>query len=194
MAAENLHSYIQYESYDKAIERMKTPEQKYKLYRVIADYGLYGIEPNYTGDDLVDMALEFIIPLLTTSMKRKEAAANNGRFGGAPKGNTNAKKTTKNNQKTTQFNPKSTENNPATTKNKLNVNVNANSNANVNATVNDNANANVNVNVNDNSLINKKEIYKEKVEERNPYIDINTMSIIDFDRYDEWNREHGIEG
>jgi hypothetical protein len=49
---------------------------------------------------------------------------------------------------------------------------------NVDEHVNDNANDNVNVNV----------------KERNPYIDINTMSITDFDKYDEWNREHGIEG
>jgi hypothetical protein len=35
---------------------------------------------------------------------------------------------------------------------------------------------------------------KEYKKEPNPYVDINTMSIIDFDKYDEWNREHGIEG
>ena len=181
MESNNLQSYIQYESYDKAIERMKTPEQKYKMYRIIADYGLYGKEPEFTGDELVDMALEFVIPLLTSSMKKKEIARTNGSHGGAPKGNQNAKKQ-----------PKTTKNNQETTKNKLNVNDNANVNPNVNdnATVNANANANVNVNVNK-----KENIYtKEKAEERNPYIDINTMSITDFDKYDEWNRQHGIEG
>lgn len=139
----NLHSYVQYESYDKAIERMKTPEQKYKMYRIIADYGLYGKEPEFTGDDLVDMALEFVIPLLSSSIKRKEVAKNNGSFGGAPKGNQNAKKQ-----------PKTTKNNQETTKNKLNVNVNDNANVHVNDNAHVNANANVNVNDNVNVNIN----------------------------------------
>jgi len=141
MESNNLQSYIQYESYDRAIERMKTPEQKYKMYRIIADYGLYGKEPEFTGDELVDMALEFVIPLLTSSIKRKETARINGSFGGAPKGNQNAKKQ-----------PKTTKEQPKTTKNKLNVNVNANANKNINVNdnVNVNANDNVNVNVNDN--------------------------------------------
>ena len=170
-----MRSYVHYESYDKAIERMKTPEQKYKLYRIITDYGLYGKEPEYTGDDLVDMALEFIIPLITSANKRKEIAKNNGTYGGAPKGNQNAKKqpkTTKNNQETTK-------NNQETTKNKLNVNVNVNDNSNMNGNINGNENENVNVNV------------KEK-EELNPFFDINKCEITDWAEYDKWNREHGI--
>lgn len=43
------------------------------------------------------------------------------------------------------------------------------------------------------NIKNDKE-YKEYKKEPNPYVDINTMSITDFDKYDEWNREHGIEG
>lgn len=161
MAENNLQSYVHYESYDKAIERMKTPEQKYKLYRVIADYGLYGIEPSFTGDELVDMALEFIIPLITSSIKRKEIAQNNGKFGGAPKGNQNAKKQ-----------PKTTKNNRQTTKNKLNVNDNANDNANANANDNDNVNENVNVN---------KEIC--------PFVDEEGY-ITDWDKFQEWKSKH----
>ena len=161
----NLQSYIHYESYDKAIERMKTPEQKYKLYRVIADYGLYGIEPSFTGDDLVDMALEFIIPLITSSIKRKEIAQNNGKFGGAPKGNQNARKQ-----------PKTTKNNRQTTKNKLNVNDNVNANDTDNVNANDNANDNDNENVNIN-----KEIC--------PFVDENGI-ITDWDNFQEWKSKH----
>lgn len=164
MESNNLQSYIQYESYDKAIERMKTPEQKYKMYRIIADYGLYGKEPEFTGDDLVDMALEFVIPLLTSSIKRKEVARANGSFGGAPKGNQNAKKQ-----------PKTTQEQPKTTKNKLNVNANANANRNINVNANATVNANANVNANVNENINK-EINTDFTDEDDgciPYQDAN---------------------
>ena len=116
----------------------------------------------------------------------------NGCKGGAPKGNKNnstgknqfgGKRTTQGqpgvNHGLTEGQPKD---NPSSTQGQRNVNENANENANVSVNVdehvNDNANANVNENVN--------------VKERNPYIDINTMSITDFDKYDEWNRDHGI--
>ena len=91
-----------------------------------------------------------------------------------------------------QNNPKTTQKQPGvesglnlkTTQKQGNVTVNdtVTENATVNATDTANVTDTVNVNVN----------VKEK--ERNPYIDINTMSITDFDKYDEWNREHGIEG
>lgn len=159
-------SFVFYGSYDEAIRMLESPEQRDLLYRAIADFGLRGIYPEDTGDKLVDMALKFVRPLIDANLERKERARENGKYGGAPKGNQNARKTTENNPKQ-----------PKSTKNKLNVNVNAN--ANVNDTVTDNVNANVNDNVNVNIG-------------RNPYVDINTMTITDFDKYDEWNEAHGI--
>ena len=131
-------SFVFYGSYDEAIRMLETSEQRDMLYRAISDYGLRGIYPEDTGDKLVDMALKFVRPLIDANLERKEKARENGRYGGAPKGNQNAKKQ-----------PKTTENNqkqPNSTKNKLNVNVN--DNANINGTVNDNANENENVNEN----------------------------------------------
>ena len=157
-------SFVFYGSYDEAIRMLESPEQRDLLYRAIADFGLRGIYPEDTGDKLVDMALKFVRPLIDANLERKERARENGKYGGAPKGNQNARKTTENNPKQ-----------PKSTKNKLNVNVNAN----VNDTVTDNVNANVNDNVNVNIG-------------RNPYVDINTMTITDFDKYDEWNEAHGI--
>jgi len=162
-------SFVFYGSYDEAIRMLETPEQRDLLYRAISDFGLRGIYPEDTGDKLVDMALKFVRPLIDANLERKERARENGKFGGAPKGNQNAKKTTQNNQ-----------NQPKTTKNKLNVNVNDNSNINANTNANTNVNENVNVNKNVN------------IKEPNPYVDINTQMITDFEKYDEWNRAHGI--
>lgn len=162
-------SFVFYGSYDEAIRMLETPEQRDLLYRAISDFGLRGIYPEDTGDKLVDMALKFVRPLIDANLERKERARENGKFGGAPKGNQNAKKTTQNNQ-----------NQPKTTKNKLNVNVNDNSNNNANINANTNVNENVNVNKNVN------------IKEPNPYVDINTQMITDFEKYDEWNLAHGI--
>lgn len=164
-------SFVFYGSYDEAIRMLETPEQRDLLYRAISDFGLRGIYPEDTGDKLVDMALKFVRPLIDANLERKERARENGKFGGAPKGNQNAKKTAQNNQ-----------NQPKTTKNKLNVNVNDNSNNNANINANTNVNENVNVNVNKNV----------NIKEPNPYVDINTQMITDFEKYDEWNRAHGI--
>lgn len=155
-------SFVFYGSYDEAIRMLDTAEQRDLLYRAISDFGLRGIYPEDTGDKLVDMALKFVRPLIDANIERKERARENGKYGGAPKGNQNAKKTTQNNL-----------NQPKTTKNKLNVNDNVNDNVTVtdNATVNANDNVNVNVNVNN--------------KERCPYVDDKGM-ITDWDKFQEW--------
>lgn len=153
-------SFVFYGSYDEAIRMLETPEQRDKLYRAIADYGLREVYPEDTGDKLVDMALKFIRPLIDANLERKERARENGKYGGAPKGNKNASKTTQNNQKQ-----------PKTTQNKLNVNVNANVTDNVTANVTDNANVNVN----------NKEIC--------PFVDENGY-ITDWDNFQDWKAKH----
>ena len=104
----------------------------------------------------------------------------NGCKGGAPKGNKN-NATGKNqySNRATQGQPKD---NRLTTQGQGNVNDNANDNDNNNVHDNAHVNANDNVNVNVNV----------KGKEPNPYVDINTQMITDFEKYDEWNRAHGI--
>lgn len=168
-------SFVFYGSYDEAIRMLDTPEQRDLLYCAISDFGLRGVYPEDTGDKLVDMALKFVRPLIDANLERKERAKENGKYGGAPKGNQNARKTTQNNQ-----------NQPKTTKNKLNVNVNAN------ATVNDTVNSNVNANANDNVNVNVKE--KKEI---CPYVDEKGI-ITDWDKFHEWKRLHpdwkGVDG
>ena len=162
--------------------KREDPEQYMAAIEIYMDYAFDGTEPELSGKSLVTKLFwKASKPLIDANNKNYI----NGCKGGAPTGNQNARKTTqnqpKNNRKTTEKQPKD---NPSSTQKQGNVNVNVNENANVSVNVdehvNDNANDNVNVNVN--------------VKERNPYIDINTMSITDFDKYDKWNREHGIEG
>lgn len=154
--------------------KREDPEQYMTAIEMYMDYAFDGTEPELSGKSLVTKLFwKAAKPLIDANNKNYI----NGCKGGAPTGNQNARKTTQNNRKTTEKQPKTTQK-----QGNDNDNVNVNVNDNVHVNDNDNANANVNVNVN----------VKEK--ERNPYIDINTMSITDFDKYDEWNRQHGIEG
>lgn len=134
------------------------------------DYAFDGTEPDLDGKSLVmKLFWKAAKPLIDANNKNYI----NGCKGGAPsesmKGNQNARK-----KKQTENKPNS---NPKQTQNKGNVNDNDNVNANAHDNAHVNANDNVNVNVNI---------------ERNPYVDINTMEITDFDKYDEWNEAHGI--
>lgn len=47
-----------------------------------------------------------------------------------------------------------------------------------------------NVTVNDTDTV--TDTLTDNENKRNPYVDINTMTITDFDKYDEWNEAHGI--
>ena len=171
--------------------KREDPEQYMAAIEMYMDYAFDGTEPELSEKSLVTKLFwKASKPLIDANNKNYV----NGCKGGAPKGNKN-NSTGKNqfgNKRTPQGQPGvnhgltegQPKDNPSSTQGQRNVNENVNENANVSVNVdehvNDNANDNVNVNVN--------------IKERNPYIDINTMSITDFDKYDEWNREHGIEG
>lgn len=103
-------SFVFYRSFKVAVYAL--PENmQLSIIKAILDYALDGKEPSPDG---VERAiLELIRPQLEANNKRYE----NGKKGGAPKGNKNAKKYTANSQKTTENN-----------QNQPNVNVNANDN------------------------------------------------------------------
>ena len=150
--------------------KREDPEQYLIALEMYMDYAFDGTEPDLSGKPLVmKLFWKAAKPLIDANNKNYI----NGCKGGAPsesmKGNQNARK-----KKQTENKPNS---NPKQTQNKGNVNVNDNDNANAHDNAHVNANDNVNVNVNIG---------------RNPYVDINTMTITDFDKYDEWNEAHGI--
>ena len=147
--------------------KREDPEQYLIALEMYMDYAFDGTEPDLSGKPLVmKLFWKAAKPLIDANNKNYI----NGCKGGAPTGNQNARKTTKNNRKSTEKQPKTTQ---------KQGNVNDNDNDNANAHDNDHVNANDNVNVNVNIG-------------RNPYVDINTMTITDFDKYDEWNEAHGI--
>lgn len=101
--------------YKEIIEGIKILplEQQAKIYNAIFEYQFTG---QITDDDM--FVKSFILSHKTNfdNMKsRREASIENGRLGGAPKGNQNARKTTQNNLKQ----PKTTQNNQETTENNL---------------------------------------------------------------------------
>lgn len=150
--------------------KREDPEQYLIALEMYMDYAFDGTEPDLSGKPLVmKLFWKAAKPLIDANNKNYI----NGCKGGAPsesmKGNQNARK-----KKQTENKPNS---NPIQTQNKGNVNVNDNDNDNAHDNAHVNANDNVNVNVNIG---------------RNPYVDINTMTITDFDKYDEWNEAHGI--
>ena len=102
------NSVIILRSYWESIKGL--PDDKQLLFlKSIIEYGMDSIEPEFTG-----IEKSFWIQIKTTidnSMKRYNTSIENGKKGGAPKGNNNAKKQ----PETTQEQPKSTQEQPKTT-------------------------------------------------------------------------------
>lgn len=100
-----------YRSYFDAIEIIPDPTQRAALYAAIARFMLDGEFPDLTeSDPLTKMAWQLILPTLQRAIVRAENSRKNGRKGGAPVGNTNAKKQ----PKTTQKQPGTTQKQPGT--------------------------------------------------------------------------------
>lgn len=89
-------SFIFYKSFYDSIKELD-PEDQVQIYNAIFEHQFYGNETEL--NNVSKCIFKLIIPLLEANNKRYE----NGKKGGAPKGNQNAKKnnleTTKNNQK-----------------------------------------------------------------------------------------------
>ncbi len=114
-------SFVFYRSFRDAIYRLPTEEQNILL-RAVIDYGLDQTPPDFSGQPnqpYIDAVFAACRPQIDANYRRwlnGLKGAPYGSRGGAPKGNTNAKKQPQNNPKTTP-----------------NVNVNVNENENVDA-------------------------------------------------------------
>lgn len=96
-------SFIFYTTYNKVMRKL-APEDQLLYIHTICDYYFDGVPiPETTGSIQVDIALASIEEVMAANDKRYRNAIK----GGAPKGNSNATKTTKNNLNQ----PKTTENN-----------------------------------------------------------------------------------
>lgn len=91
-------TFIFYRSFKESMSDL-SDKDKLIMYEAISDYSLDLKEPKLTGFPKALFSL--IRPILDTNIQRWK----NGRKGGAPIGNLNAKKQPKNNQKTTEKQP-----------------------------------------------------------------------------------------
>lgn len=127
-------SFVFYKSFFEAIKELKEKD-RLKVYDAICEYALNGNESELKG--IPKAIVEMAKPVIDSSNNKYKACIENGKKGGAPKGNQNAKKTTQeNNQKQPKNNLTGClEKQPSkTTQN--NLNVNDNDNVNVNDNVN----------------------------------------------------------
>lgn len=107
MGSESRDSFLFYKSYLEAAKKVRDPIKQGTLLKAILNYGIYFEEPDFSDDEILDVSWELIKPLLDASHKKY----GNGKKGGAPKGNQNARKTTENNQEQQRNNRETTENN-----------------------------------------------------------------------------------
>lgn len=86
-----------YESFYKAVKRIKDPESRAQAYDAICAYALYGQEPNLDSfSDFSAIAFELIKPNLDSSRKKAE----NGKAGGSKKQNKSKKEANKKQEQT----------------------------------------------------------------------------------------------
>lgn len=112
--AENKDAFVCYRSYIEAITLL--PEDKrWSFFEKVVIYALDGVDPGFNEYD-TKLAFTLMKANIDSCNNRYSACVENGKKGGAPFGNSNAKKQPKNNQRN---NLKTTQNNPND-----NVNVN----------------------------------------------------------------------
>lgn len=125
-------SFIVYKSFYGLIKLLKA-QQRLEMYEAIFEYGFTGAEPTFK-DDTSSAIWQAILPQLKANQRRYE----NGLKGGAPMGNSNARKNNQESEeKTTEKQPTGAEENnltltEKTTEKQPNENVNENDNENVN--------------------------------------------------------------
>lgn len=98
------NSFIFYSSYYDAISELPEDEQGL-IYKAIIDYAIAKKEP-HNLTPACRMCFKLIKPTIDAALSRYDASVENGKKGGAPKGNSNAQKQPKNNLETTQEQPR----------------------------------------------------------------------------------------
>jgi hypothetical protein len=115
---ESKETFVMYKSYIDAVNKIPGEADKLELLLAICNYSMTGVEPTFKSY-VADLVFTAIKPSIDGASKRYQASVENGKKGGAPRGNANAKKKQ---PKTTQEQPKLTEEQPnETTQNNLYV-------------------------------------------------------------------------
>lgn len=85
------NSFVFYDSFYNALSMIKDNDIKAQAYDIIVGYALYGKKPK-TNEMILKIIFEMVKPIIENSGKRYNASIENGKKGGAPKGNKNAVK------------------------------------------------------------------------------------------------------
>lgn len=97
-----INSFVIHRSYRDSIKHFPV-EVRCELWEAMTDYAFDNIEPNLTGPSMgLWLSLK---PTIDSSIKKYIQSVENGKKGGAPEGNKNAKKQPKNNPQTTEEQP-----------------------------------------------------------------------------------------
>ena len=119
---EEITGFVFYKSFYEAVKQLQNAEDKCIVYQAICDYSFYDIEPTLEGITAIIWTL--IKPQIDANIKKR----NDGKRGGAPKGNSNAKKQPKttivdleNNHRLNEKQPKEKENAKENAKEKANT-------------------------------------------------------------------------
>ena len=119
---EEITGFVFYKSFYEAVKQLQNAEDKCIVYQAICDYSFYDIEPTLEGITAIIWTL--IKPQIDANIKKR----NDGKRGGAPKGNSNAKKQPKttivdleNNHRLNEKQPKEKENAKENEKEKANT-------------------------------------------------------------------------
>ena len=138
------NGFIFYDTYFEAFSELPD-EDRLKVYDALIAYGLFGEERELPAH--LKPCLALAKPGIDSARRRYRSRVANGKCGGAPKNNQNAKKDmdgSENQPKTTKQQPKTTKQQPKTTepepKNNLNINKNINNNININKNISTNKN------------------------------------------------------
>jgi hypothetical protein len=101
---ENKETFVMYKSYIDAVNKLPDDKDKLELLLGICNYSMTGVEPIFNSF-MAEAIFIAIKPTIGSAKSRYQASVENGRKGGAPKGNDNAKKKQ---PKTTQEQPNET--------------------------------------------------------------------------------------
>lgn len=125
-------SFVFFKSFYESIKRLPE-ENQLELYNAVCAYALYGEEPKKLSQ-LAEAIFILMKPNIDSAQKRYKANVENGKKGGAPKGNQNARKKI---EKQPNDNPKTTEKQP---NDNLNKDVDKDIDININKDINNDEN------------------------------------------------------
>ncbi len=117
--------FVFYPSFRSQLKAIKNKDIRAIICEALIDYGVCGTEPDFSEVDPLGTIDALFVPMRQEIDKAKArylACVENGKKGGAPKGNKN-NRYCKNNQSTTENNQSTTENNQSTTENNLNKDI-----------------------------------------------------------------------